>query len=68
MRIRHGNNVDKVELQMTPMIDIVFQLNHLLSVHASRSCCPRAISTSACRRPRRPESMEIERNAADCRS
>jgi biopolymer transport protein ExbD len=27
MRIRHGESVDKIELQMTPMIDIVFQLN-----------------------------------------
>jgi biopolymer transport protein ExbD len=28
MRIRHGSNtLDKIELQMTPMIDIVFQLN-----------------------------------------
>jgi biopolymer transport protein ExbD len=27
MRIRHAENIDKIELQMTPMIDIVFQLN-----------------------------------------
>jgi biopolymer transport protein ExbD len=27
MRIRHAENVDKIELQMTPMIDIVFLLN-----------------------------------------
>ena len=28
MRIRHGaTTLDKIELQMTPMIDIVFQLN-----------------------------------------
>src|SRR5688572_2642004 len=28
MRIRHGTKaLDKIELQMTPMIDIVFQLN-----------------------------------------
>jgi biopolymer transport protein ExbD len=27
MRIRHAKNEDKIELQMTPMIDIVFQLN-----------------------------------------
>jgi biopolymer transport protein ExbD len=27
MRIRHGESVDKIDLQMTPMIDIVFLLN-----------------------------------------
>jgi biopolymer transport protein ExbD len=27
MRIRHAECLDKIELQMTPMIDIVFQLN-----------------------------------------
>ena len=27
MRIRHAESTDKIELQMTPMIDIVFQLN-----------------------------------------
>lgn len=27
MRIRHADNIEKIELQMTPMIDIVFQLN-----------------------------------------
>jgi biopolymer transport protein ExbD len=27
MRIRHADSIDKIELQMTPMIDIVFQLN-----------------------------------------
>ena len=28
MRIRHGQStLDKIELQMTPMIDVVFQLN-----------------------------------------
>jgi biopolymer transport protein ExbD len=27
MRIRHADSIEKIELQMTPMIDIVFQLN-----------------------------------------
>ncbi|MEX0641525.1 MAG: biopolymer transporter ExbD [Pirellulales bacterium] len=27
MRIRHGESIEKIDLQMTPMIDIVFQLN-----------------------------------------
>jgi hypothetical protein len=60
MRFRHGpSTLDKIELQMTPMIDIVFQLNIFFlftfqivlpegdfNVHMPSAAAARAIQTS----------------------
>ena len=52
MKIRNTEHRDRIVLQMTPMIDIVFQLL-VFFVFTFKIVLPRETSTFACLRPRR---------------